>query len=36
MKPTIFDLILSKEIPADIVYEDEHQIVAEAFSDMRV
>ena len=23
MEPTIFDLILSKEIPADIVYEDE-------------
>ena len=24
MEPTIFDLILRKEIPADIVYEDEH------------
>ena len=24
MEPTIFDLILSKEIPADIVYEDDH------------
>ena len=23
MEPTIFDLILSKEIPADIVYEDD-------------
>lgn len=24
MEPTIFDLILQKEIPADIVYEDDH------------
>ncbi len=24
MEPTIFDLILSKQIPADIVYEDEY------------
>lgn len=24
MEPTIFDLILSKEIPADIVYEDDY------------
>ncbi|MCX7554989.1 histidine triad nucleotide-binding protein [Marinicella sp. S1101] len=23
MEPTIFDLILSKEIPADVVYEDD-------------
>lgn len=24
MEPTIFDLILSKEIPADVVYEDDY------------
>ncbi len=31
MEPTIFDAIINKEIPADIVYEDEHVL---AFKDI--